>query len=200
MTSHQEGPAICKTCRGVDFTSMPLRQKLPAADRKLRLVHRRSCDLCAILTPNSLRYEKYEMYWYPRFEISFSHTTGTIPAISFEMKRLKEYSSPLTDVTFYVPTRNVDREHASWQPKVLSKTPDYAAARAWLNKCQTHHELSCNQPSPPQIPGMYLIDVHKSTIVKVADLANPRWITLSCSYWFYITSSCDSILTFQSHV
>ncbi|KAH7393813.1 heterokaryon incompatibility protein-domain-containing protein, partial [Phaeosphaeria sp. MPI-PUGE-AT-0046c] len=73
---------------------------------------------------------------------------------------------------------DADPVYTFWMPFPLQEVPNYTAARAWLNECQTNHGADCNSLSNP-VQGMHLIDVLDSRIVDVKDLLSPRWLALS---------------------
>lgn len=74
---------------------------------------------------------------------------------------------------------DADEASALWRPCPLQETPNYMAAREWLNDCQSNHGVDCKSLAQ-RVQGMRLVDVLNRKIVHEEDLIDPHWLTLSC--------------------
>lgn len=135
------------------------------------LIHSEDCELCAVLTPN----EPVGACFILRGpHPSRSRIRYRLLAVAPEAD---EYPMDC-DVFAYLSPEQIEGGPADLWPWPVQDSPDYDAARAWLAYCQTHR---CHDEDPTtHVERMHLIDVKHRTVVKAKDLADPRWIMLSC--------------------
>ncbi|KAH7078125.1 heterokaryon incompatibility protein-domain-containing protein [Paraphoma chrysanthemicola] len=184
--STQAEPIICENCRKVDFDWLlanPLpSDEIPQDSRYFHLMRSDNCKLCNVLMPGCPPGEVRVLRSF--LSSSFGRWTSenvlaTSQSLFLCPTRLEDMFLDNGDSIVYFPPCHSVQSPRLWQPRVVSDTPNYEAARQWLANCQTCHGLTCEHLSRHLIKGMRLIDLDTQRIVAADRLQDPHWIALS---------------------